>query len=221
MRGKHQNTGRKRARQARAALGLDSVAPLPDVLAAVEAAGVAVLVTPLPEGFSGAFLKPRDRPVVFLAAGHAVTRQRFTLAHEFGHCFMEHRPGVDRDIDLGSKEPLEIEANWFASEFLVPEDGLADRVDGRVCLQDVVELARPYGVSPPALLYRLGQCDLVDRELADRMWTEIREELHRPLDEACELPGPEDALKACDGGSRVPPDLGPAALARLTRLGHP
>jgi Zn-dependent peptidase ImmA (M78 family) len=83
----------------------------------------------------GAILEIEGKPAIaVLNKARPLQRQRFTLAHELGHIFLEH---IKRDIydseeiresDAESsgktKPPKEIEADIFASELLVPYEQL-------------------------------------------------------------------------------------------------
>ncbi|WP_413431525.1 ImmA/IrrE family metallo-endopeptidase [Crateriforma spongiae] len=53
-------------------------------------------------------------PVVVRVMGKSGDRERFTLAHELGHLCLHHHPAED----------FELEANQFASEFLMPADDI-------------------------------------------------------------------------------------------------
>lgn len=126
---------------------------LDDVLLAVERLGPPVAVLDLPEGIAGAYLcRPAGR-VIFVNRIHAVQRQRFTLAHQLGHHRLDHPPDVDRPQDLAdfSHDPVEVQANWFAAEFLMAMDAArrwaAANVDHLATLEDVVRFACAFGVS--------------------------------------------------------------------------
>jgi Zn-dependent peptidase ImmA (M78 family) len=102
---------------------------------------------------------------------HAPNRQRFTLAHELAHIQL-HRHELERavHVDRGSLrrdelaaagiDPIEIEANTFASELLMPTDLLVAALKGRsVDLEDdeaVAALAKRFKVSEAAMRYRLN-----------------------------------------------------------------
>src|SRR5206468_12398306 len=64
---------------------------------------------------------------------HPRVRQRFTLAHEFGHLVMRHHEHPVRDLSFLNQrhrdpeviawepaDPMEVEANQFAAELLMP-----------------------------------------------------------------------------------------------------
>ena len=188
------NRGAKRAREARAALGLDPAAPLADVLDVVERHSP-VIVARLPDGTAGACAAG----VLWVNGTEYAPRRRFTLAHEFGHAWIGHdgRLEVDSFETLSGRttNPLEVQANAFAAEFLMPRAGL-ERFEREPTLEDVVALAATYGVSAPAAVIRLEQLKLASRERIARLRREIEEGLHGYLGvepfgdrlEAIELP---------------------------------
>ncbi len=156
------NTGAKRAREARGDLGYTREGPLPDVVEAVEERGGAhVVVLDLPEGVAGAYVARADCPLLFVNGHQALSRQRFTLAHEFGHHRMGHASVVDeqRAINGQLHDPNEVRANAFAAEFLLPRDAVRawgrEHVDGPLSLEQVVLLACEYGVSAQVARYGL------------------------------------------------------------------
>src|SRR5947209_4350735 len=119
------NTGAKRAREARQELGYLPDGPLPDVIEAVEGrGGVSVVLLDLVDGVAGAYIAKSELPLIFVNGVQAVTRQRFTLAHEFGHFRMGHETVVDEQVMIGGfqHKPTEVAANAFAAEFLMPKE---------------------------------------------------------------------------------------------------
>ena len=133
--------------------------------------GVRVEYAPLDNELSG-FAHIRDNvPIVGINTLHAPTRQRFTLAHELAHVEL-HRHELEYavHVDRGSLrrdalaaegvDPIEIEANTFAAELLVPTKFLISALEGRsVDLEDdkaVVALAKRFKVSDAAMRYRLS-----------------------------------------------------------------
>lgn len=150
------------ARQARQELGAGTEAPLTDVVALVEGpGGVPVSIMDLPEGLSGALLVERDRPFALLNGRDHPVRQRFTLAHEYGHWRLGHGMVVDGPDSFTSKatHPHEVEANYFASEFLAPVPAVTAWMEARgepdVSLDHVVGLAIAFGISAQAARIRL------------------------------------------------------------------
>lgn len=97
--------------------------------------------------------------LVFVNASDPVQRQRFTAAHELGH-FVLHRdamgglvsigdtPATILEVEDGTIQQHEREANRFAAELLMPEE---------VCRARAGELQEQHGCCPRAVLeYRLA-----------------------------------------------------------------
>jgi len=102
---------------------------------------------------------------IFLNVTEPAARQNFTLAHELAHYFLKHKPneyGVYRrdSLYLDKKPEKEQEADYFAAELLMPEE-LISKVKKEYDLQneDVVTLAKLFGVSTSAMRYRLKELD--------------------------------------------------------------
>lgn len=99
---------------------------------------------------------------IFVNADAPVSRQTFTIAHEFGHWVL-HRELFEQDAarynvllrtptgGAFSPDPLEKEANAFAAAILMPSS-MVRRVKGLV---GVREMARLFAVSPEAMEFRL------------------------------------------------------------------
>lgn len=96
-----------------------------------------------------------DQPYVFLNTFKSTERSRFDAAHELGHLVM-HRHGAPQD----SRE-AEMEADQFASHFLMPEDDVASRIRGVTSLEEMIESKRRWGVSVAALNYRLHKMGII------------------------------------------------------------
>lgn len=234
------NTGAKRAREARAALGFTREGPLPDLVEAVEARGGAhVVVLELPDGVAGAYVARESCPLLFVNGRQALSRQRFTVAHEFGHHRMGHANVVDEDQAINGqvRDPQEVRANAFASEFLVPRDAVRawarERGDGDVTLEHVVLLAAEYGVSAQVARYALDSAGvLCDARRCRQLDEEIAADEHLELGRRLGVRYPEDELADAAGRlPRIPAALRGSALGDLLageigvgelalRLGH-
>jgi Zn-dependent peptidase ImmA (M78 family) len=212
------------ARRARAVLGDAVEEPLADVLALVEEGhGVPVGVLALDAGLAGAYLRRPRGALILLNGSDAAPRLRFTLAHELGHHMLEHEQSVDTHAALERPaRAIEIQANRFAAELLVPVPAVVAWLAGRgsavVGLDDVVELAAHFGISAPAALFRLQAAGtLPDRARAARIRAEIDENAHLDLRHRRRLPDLDDALaRARERMPRVRPGSALDAYARGT-----
>jgi Zn-dependent peptidase ImmA (M78 family) len=113
--------------------------------------------------FRGAF------SAIFINRTQPPTRRLFTLAHEFAHVvFHLGRDGessknrMETQVSISSvRDPLEKQANAFASEFLMPEadlKALVAKYGDRLREPGMLEAAaRTFNVSRDAIFYRLTQ----------------------------------------------------------------
>jgi len=136
----------------------------------VRAKGIVVQYAPLDGDLSGMAFMKDGHPVIGVNSLHHPNRQRFTIAHELGHIVL-HRPQIENAIhlDRGSLQrgalasmgidSIEIDANRFAAELLMPKNLLGALLDGKtVDLEDdasITELAKKFRVSEAALRFRL------------------------------------------------------------------
>lgn len=146
--------------------------PIPiDVIA--KKLGIDVRYVPLEDELSGMIFL-NDGPVVAINSRHHANRQRFTLAHEIGH-FELHLKDIGREVHVDKKfvalarsprssggfDPMEIEANSFAAELLVPRHMLQEQIRGLVVdVEDdqlIRELANRFKVSEQMMSFRVGE----------------------------------------------------------------
>ena len=169
MAGYDGNFGAKRAREARAALGLGPEEPFACALGAIEAAGVPVVVAGMHDQIAGFCLKTGDARSCLIVNGlQYVGRQRFTLAHEYGHHVMRHEgapPDSTQTVIQGlTRSSVEVQANAFAAEFLAPAAGVRAMVDEEPTLETLARLAGHFGISMQAALVRLNNLRLTTRD---------------------------------------------------------
>jgi hypothetical protein len=124
-------SGTARAAELHAELGLrtslaDGDRPV-DVLAAIRALGVVVLFRKL-DSLLGAYVPGAATPGMLLTTQRNLHIQRFTAAHELGHHVLGHQAlSLDKDVGFVARgeraghEPQELEADAFASAFLLPD----------------------------------------------------------------------------------------------------
>ena len=129
--------------------------------------------SPLDDELSGMIYVKEGTPIIGVNALHHPNRQRFTIAHECGHLVL-HRAQISQEIHVDKAFPMlmrdavstagvnaiEIEANLFAAELLMPVFLLAKALGNEPLDIDnegaVSALARSFRVSPSAMRFRLG-----------------------------------------------------------------
>ena len=129
--------------------------------------------SPLDDELSGMIYVKEGEPIIGVNALHHPNRQRFTIAHECGHLVL-HKAQISKEVHVDKAFPMlmrdsvsaagvdemEIEANFFAAELLMPEALLTKTLDNEPFDIDdenaVSALARSFKVSPSAMRFRLG-----------------------------------------------------------------
>jgi IrrE N-terminal-like domain len=117
-----------------------------DVIAIARAAGLTVIV--------GAFDHSgllRDGTTIEVPRRDLPVRQRFTVAHELGHATLRHEIPEDR---------IEVEANAFAAELLLPRAALIPAVSAGLGFSAI---AQRFQASRQATLYALAGSGLLGR----------------------------------------------------------
>jgi len=140
--------------------------------------------------FAGVFTKaPNEQKYIMINSNiDNVGRKNFTIAHELGHYFLGHQLKSNMLVDTtineecSNKEPIEYEADYFATCLLMPEDKITSAVKSILYRINKIssntpivisgrnyktwaiinsELTKRYGVSETALRYRLSALNIV------------------------------------------------------------
>ena len=116
--------GKKIAAEERQRLGL-GIAPVSELGELLEAQGVRAGMVSLPANISGLTLSDNKIGVfVVINSDHPELRRRFSLSHEYAHVLLDRdRSGAISRAENRS-DLLEVRANAFAAEFLMPMDGV-------------------------------------------------------------------------------------------------
>lgn len=96
-----------------------------------------------------------DIPYVFLNTYKSTERSRLDAAHELGHLILHRHGGPRQGRDT------EIEANSFASSFLMPKADIKSRLPFVARLDELVLAKKRWGVSTAALAYRLHKLGIL------------------------------------------------------------
>jgi Zn-dependent peptidase ImmA (M78 family) len=114
------------------------------------------------EDYSGYIEQQSDAWKIGINSYHSEKRQRFTMAHEFGHLLfhkeylsLQDGPYKEKEILWRSSlfNKVENEANVFASELLMPKNEFIEKWEdlGEDCIEDI---ANYFEVSTQAVRYR-------------------------------------------------------------------
>jgi Zn-dependent peptidase ImmA (M78 family)/transcriptional regulator with XRE-family HTH domain len=149
------------AARARTWLGVGRNDPIPNVVRAVERAGVVVLGTSHEvAGHSGGSFWPDypvGRPLICFTRGQPGDRQRFTVAHELGHLAL-HQLRTPQ-----SQSVAEREANDFAGALLLPL-AAAEALPRPVTLKVLAAAKAKWGISMSAIVQRCLRLGIIDAE---------------------------------------------------------
>ena len=138
--------------------------------------GIKIRYEPLDDELSGMCFYKDGVPIIGVNSRHAPNRQRFTVAHEFGHITMhadilKNGAHVDKTITMLRRDPdsaqgvleIEIQANQFAAAILMPDFLIRKYMEennldyGLLQDEDVIEeMAKAFKVSSTALAIRMG-----------------------------------------------------------------
>jgi Zn-dependent peptidase ImmA (M78 family)/transcriptional regulator with XRE-family HTH domain len=161
----------------RQGLGLGR-APIADVADLAEQHfGLDVLAWPTGKAVSGLCAHGQGIAMMLISTAFPRGHQRFTAAHELAHHLLRDPREIVVDSDLyDTTNPAEQRANAFAAALLMPADGLRDVIADRPIDETVLAgLMRHFGVSFPALLYRLASSSvgLLSKQARDT-WLQSR-----------------------------------------------
>lgn len=170
--------------------------PIPDVLLALENAGVPVVNLEITSEKQDGFCFRSTilaRPFVGINVYQiSCARARYDAAHELGHLILHRNVTSRQERDPASKKLIEQQAHRFAGAFLFPQKAFLSEV-GFPSLDYFCDLKKRWGMSIAAMVYRacdLGLIDVVERamlfqSMGRRHW---RGPLREPFDSSSEMP---------------------------------
>lgn len=180
LRGREQLTGEaieQAAADARRIIGVGQRDPIPNVIRAVERAGVVVVRLPNDTADHDGFSAWPDfgldgRPILAVVGSKSGDRDRFTVAHELGHLLLHTaRPVAEPKV-------AETEANRFAGALLVPAECAQDVLRRPITLGSLMALKATYGISIAAGAQRARDLEMITpeqflslrKQLSGRRW---------------------------------------------------
>jgi len=161
--------------------------PIDNLTSIIEDAGVLVVRcdfgTNMIDGLS--FYEPTDvlPPMLLINRRIPTDRYRFTVAHELAHLVLHHH------LSMPTQE-CEIEADQFASEFLMPAAEIRGFL-GRMTIEKLLTLKPYWKVSMGALLKRAGDLGCITERQSRYLWMHMSKRGYRteePMPLAAEEP---------------------------------
>lgn len=157
-------------------LAQDNLRSIPiDLERVAKLADANVEIAELAKDLSGFAYQKNGMKFIGVSVSEGTERQRFTLAHELGHLFLHKNDSLRYDKGLmllrnahssDGTDLIEVEANRFAAELLMPEEELrqdlsnAKNIDfmneSEATQSYIKKLAKKYQVSPRAMNVRVS-----------------------------------------------------------------
>ncbi|WP_411954220.1 ImmA/IrrE family metallo-endopeptidase [Alkalibacillus sp. S2W] len=188
------NRAKVRAHTMRNQLGLGDE-PIHDIFQLLEQEGVFVFQKTLSQHPSAMFMRSQNEHIVIINSAKSLGHQHFSVAHEYSHYLFDQELAggvclVNFYQQNYEKEQL---ADLFATYFLMPEEGLLKHLakqnpsyEQHIRLQDVLALQQHFKVSWAAMLWRLLNLNLINRDtfnqLKERTITYEAQKYGFPLD---------------------------------------
>jgi Zn-dependent peptidase ImmA (M78 family)/DNA-binding XRE family transcriptional regulator len=144
-------------------------APIKNVIHLLESRGVRVFSLPSKDAEVDAFCFWRSKNAfILLNTTKSAERSRFDCAHELGHLVL-HQHGKRQAKDA------ELEADRFASAFLMPKSSMVSLRFNFLTLDALIKIKRNWNVSVAALNHRLHALGMISDHLYRRFCIEISE----------------------------------------------
>lgn len=152
-------------------LGEDTSSPI-DVFACTNRIeNLTVILNELGENISGLTHKGKKSAIIAINSGMTLGRQRFSMAHELYHLFIDETVGtIVCSGTIADASDNEKRADSFAAAFLMPKDGVYDFIknhlgcNDRLKAEDVVKLEQYFQVSHSAMLIRLKDLKFISQQ---------------------------------------------------------
>lgn len=156
--------------------GLSSTEPL-NIQGLLKKTNVLTIYKPLSNSFSGMSIKidtsEKEYRFMLVNSNHPIGKQHFTICHELYHLYFQKdfKAAVSCTGLFDKKGDIEeYNADIFASYLLLPEMGVwemtpeNERSKNKISIGTVLEIEQFYRCSHSALLFRLLNMDLIDKE---------------------------------------------------------
>lgn len=138
--------------------------------------GVKLLYLPLSDaGSAASIVHPDWGAVIAVNSEEAPWRRAYDLGHELFHLLTWDAVMPEETDNADLHGDIEKKANRFASTLLLPDSEIRSELrklsarSGSIAFSDLVDLAREFGVSTKALLYRMANLRFLSWDQADEL----------------------------------------------------
>lgn len=145
---------------------------------------VLTVFRPLTENLSGMAVKiGNDYRFMLVNTAKSIGNQHFTICHELYHLFIQNNFSsmtCKTGLFLKKEKPDEYFADIFAANFLLPEDGIIEKVPDNELVKDkitidtLLKIEHYYQCSRTALLYRLVDLSLISKDNAENFRKQVK-----------------------------------------------
>lgn len=139
-------------------LNLTPDEPVKDIFQLLESKGIIIYEIDDHEKFDGvSFITEKGFPIIIVNKKFSNDRKRFTIAHELGHLLLHN------GFPISDYRDKELEANKFASEFLMPEENIY-RSLRNLRMNNLSELKRYWLTSMSSIIRRARDLKCIDND---------------------------------------------------------
>lgn len=164
-----------KAMDLRRKMGEDGFSPI-DIFSLVRRAGnITLIMYPMGQNISGYCKKCTYTNIIVINSSMTVGRQRFSLAHELYHIYYDTEMTSFVCSNFNNKSINEQNADLFASYLLMPQNALSQfKVTKPISIRDIVEIEQFYHISRKAVLYRLLNEGVIDKDELEKYSRNVR-----------------------------------------------
>jgi Zn-dependent peptidase ImmA (M78 family)/transcriptional regulator with XRE-family HTH domain len=155
------------AQLVRSQLKIDSDAPVPSVIDALEAFGVRVIELSTTMNIDGLAAMFGDQPIVVLNPSRSDDRIRLNAAHEFFHLLLGHC-----DHERIEDKTDEDSAFACARHFILPDHQLKDAFEGKSFVK-LVKFKEKFGISIAAMIYAAAKGGIISESESRFLWIQM------------------------------------------------
>lgn len=143
------------------------VSPISNLVRLLEKRGVIVVILSLDQKLDAFSFWEKNRPYIFVSKFNSAVRMRMSIAHELCHLFFHETENYELDL-----KKLESEANFFASAFLLPQNGFESDIHS-TALNQLLLLKPKWLVSVQAMIMRCEHLGIISEERTTYLWKQI------------------------------------------------